>query len=94
MHFRNKKSRKSLNNQFSLSKNQSQTIRDLIETNQKITINKRKSDKKITNFPIQNFNNLNFIHNENYIINDKISKYERKRHSKKTTKKSELDVSS
>ena len=93
MHFRNKKSRKSLNNQFSLSKNQSQTIRDLIETNQKITINKRKSDKKITNFPIQNFNNLNFIHNENYIINDKISKYERKRHSKKTTKKSELDVS-
>ena len=93
MHFRNKKSRKSLNNQFSLSKNQSQTIRDLIETNQKITINKRKSNKKITDFPIQNFNNLNFIHNENYIINDKISKYERKRHSKKTTKKSELDVS-
>ena len=82
------------NNQISQSKQQSPTIRGLIETHNDKDSNKRKSAKKLT-IQYKNIQNINFIKNENYIINNtnnKNSKAERNNKEAKTRKKSEVDT--
>ena len=84
------------NNQISQSKQQSPTMRGLIETHNDKDSNKRKSSKKLT-IQYKSIQNINLIKNENYIINntnnDKYSKADRNNKATKNRKKSEVDVS-
>ena len=73
---------------------QSQTIRHLIEANDqsKQKIPKRKSIKKLT-VEIRSIENLNLIHNQNYILNENEKKSNIEENKKYTTKISRKTVS-
>lgn len=89
-HFVKKNSRKSLN-LISRNNQQSQTIRDLIDS--KHSINLKKSNKKMS-FQIKNLNDLNLIQNENYLIDNKTSRLKKKNHTNKIWKKPDLSLNS
>ena len=80
-------SEKSLN---SINKQQSQSIRELIDTNN-IVIN-NNPERKNTNLQINNFQNINVIKKANFILDNKsISLYPKKKKKKKKKKKSNLN---